>query len=168
MMRRLYFLFHSVTEAEAAVSTLTSANIPKRFIHALAREGLSLGDLPRASLNQQHDLRARLARFFWNGDLLIFALALVGLIIALVMGTLIWATVALVLMVVTYSIGAFYAMNIPEHSLVEFRAELSHGEILLMVDVSKKRLHEIETLVHHKHSAADCEGSSWTLDLMGI
>jgi len=168
MMRRLYFLFPSIAEAQAAVSTLSTANIPKRFMHALAREGLSLGDLPRASLNQQHDLRARLARFFWNGDLLIFAIALVGLIIALIMGAWIWATVTLVLIVVTYSIGAFYAMNIPEHSLAEFRAELSHGEILIMVDVPKKRLHEIETLIHHKHSTADCEGSSWTLDLMGI
>ncbi len=168
MMRRLYFLFHSTTEAQATVSTLKTANIPKRFMHALARGGLSLGDLPRASLNQQHDLRARLTRFFWNGDLLIFAIALVGLIIALFMAAWIWATVALALMIVTYSIGAFYAMNIPEHCLAEFRAELSHGEILLMVDVPKKRLHEIEALIHSKHSAADCEGSSWTLDVMGI
>ncbi len=103
MMRRLYFLFHSEAEAQAAVSTLTTANIPTRFMHALAREGLNLGVLPQASLNQQRDLRAHLARFFWNRDLLIFGLALMGLIIALMLGAWIWATLAFALMIVTYN-----------------------------------------------------------------
>jgi len=49
MMRRLYFLFHSEAGAQAAVSTLTTANIPTRFMHALAREGLNLGVLTQAT-----------------------------------------------------------------------------------------------------------------------
>lgn len=167
-MRRLYFLFPTEAEALAAVHTLNAVNIPKRFMHAHAREGLSLDSLPPASAYQHNDVRSHLARIFWNGDLLVFVLALVGLGLALALGSVVWALVALVLMISTFSAGAFYAMRIPELSLAEFRAALAHGEILLMVDVPKKRLHEIETLVHHKHPAAYCEGSSWTLSVLGI
>lgn len=168
MMRRLYFLFPSQAEARAAVSTLNSANIPQRFMHALAREGLRLKNLPQASVNQQHDLHTRLAHYFWNGDLFIFTLALIGFLLALMMGSMIWVIAALILMITTFSVGAFYAIRVPDVTLADFQYALSHDEILLMVDVPKNRLHEVEELVHHSHPAAISEGSSWTLDILGI
>ena len=71
-MRRLYFLLASEPDASDAVSTLKSAGLPEQAIHALGRGGRSPANLPPATPRQKSDLRARLARWFWDGELALF------------------------------------------------------------------------------------------------
>ena len=168
MIRRLYFLFPSTDSAQAAVSTLTAKGISKHSLHAVARKDVDLSSLPVATRNQRRNVRARLARGLWDGDLLVFAIAFVGLVASLYLNFTVGWVLATIVMIASFIGGAFYAMRVPEVSLAEFRAALTHNEVLLMVDVPLQRLTEIEDLVRHRHPDAEDYGSSWTLDAFGI
>lgn len=54
--------------------------------------------------------------------------------------------------------------RVPDTHLDEFRGALSHSEVLLMVDVPKPRVAEIEKLVGRRHPETIPGGTSWTLD----
>ena len=43
-----------------------------------------------------------------------------------------------------------------------------HGEVLLMVDVPKRRVFEVEELVHRHYPDATVGGVGWTLEAMDI
>ena len=168
MYRRLYYLFPTATEAEAAFDTLCDARIHPRHIHAIAREGTRLDRLPAATPNQRRGLRERLARWFWDGELGLFAVALVAFVVSLFWGFSWWSAAALVVILVTVVSGGWYAMMIPELSLGEFRHALDHGEVLLLVDVPAWRQAEIEKLIESRHPAALPGGGSWTVDALGL
>lgn len=89
-------------------------------------------------------------------------------IAALVANYWLLAMIAVTVMAVTCFSAAFYAMRVPETSLAEFRGALSHDEILLMVDVPRSQVAEIEDLIRHRHPSAQAGGSSWTLDMFGL
>ena len=59
-------------------------------------------------------------------------------------------------------------VNVPDVHLTEFTDALSHGEVLLMVDVPVDRVAEIEKAVHHRHPEAVVGGVSWAVDAFGI
>ena len=50
----------------------------------------------------------------------------------------------------------------------DFHQEMSHGEILLMVDVMGYRVHGIEQHVHRHHPEAVSGGSSWMIDAFDL
>ncbi|MDH5648042.1 MAG: hypothetical protein OEY67_00175 [Gammaproteobacteria bacterium] len=168
MFRRLYFLFPSAITAHDAVTTLTSAGISRHYIHALARKDNDISSLPQATQYQKRDLRARLARILWNSDLTLFVVALIGFALTIAWGFGFWSIVALAIMIATFLGGAFYAIRVPEVTLAEFQVALDHNEVLLMVDVPKKRVNEIERLIDHRHPDADDNGSSWVINALGI
>ena len=169
MKRRLYFMFPSAAQAQAAVDELTAREgIKARHMHAMARKGVDLGELPVATALQQKALSAKLARWLWESDLALFALALVGFITVLFFGQVLWALIALLVMALTIIIGALYAMRVPESSLREFQSSLAHGEVLLMVDVPMHKVSAVEYCIGHHHHSAVAGGSSWSMDLFGI
>ncbi len=58
--------------------------------------------------------------------------------------------------------------RIPDVHLDEFRGTLSHGEILLMVDVPKAKVFEVEETVERHHPEAVPGGTRWTIGRLGI
>jgi hypothetical protein len=168
MIRRLYFLFPSPAKTLEAVEELIQSGVNKTHMHALAREGVNLAGLPPCTAQQRHKLRELIARLFWDTELSVFFFALAGLVFALIQGYVIAALVALLVMAATFLSGAFYAVRIPDNTLVEFSGALAHGEVLLMVDVPKQKVAGIEDIIHRHHPAAIAGGSSWTIDAMGI
>ena len=168
MLRRLYFLFPSAATARAAVAELQQHGVRQSQMHALARAGVDLGGLPPATAHQHSRLRELLGRIFWDSELAIFFLALVGLVLAMVQQSMVGALAALAVMALSFVSGALYAIRLPDTPLAEFRGALSHGEVLLLVDVRKHKVAEIEDLIHRHHPAAVAGGSSWTLDAWGI
>lgn len=169
MNRRLYFKFPSKAEAQAAVEELSMReSVAIANMHAPAKQGVDLVGLPDATRRQRRDLPARLAWWLWEGDLLVFFVVLLGLIIALNFGFMLWAGVAILVMAVTFIGGAFYAMFIPEVSLTEFCDTLAHGEVLLMVDVPQNKVTAIERCIGQHHHSGVAGGSSWTINMFGI
>lgn len=91
-----------------------------------------------------------------------------GLIAALASGETLWSVIALAVMLITFIAGERFAVYLPDVNLAEFSDALSHGEILLMVDVPKKRVAELERFVHHKHPDAIIGGVSWAIGAFGV
>jgi len=124
--------------------------------------------LPAATKRQRQDAGSRLERQAWNGNLVLFFLATVGLLASLAWSSLVGAALSVALMLLTLAGGTLFALRVPDTHLDEFRGVLSHGEVLLMVDVPKRRVAEIEELLYRRHPEATPGGVGWTIETLGI
>ncbi len=95
-------------------------------------------------------------------------MAAVGLIVAAATGAAVWMLLALLVMLASLAGGAWYAMSMPQTHLDEFRQALHHGEILLMVDVSRDCVEEIQVLMERRHPEATIGGNGWSPGVPGI
>jgi signal transduction histidine kinase len=168
MLRRLFFLFPDEAHAQSVVDQLLDLNIDQKRIHKIAKNGVKLRTLPKATIRQKADTAYRVEWFLWRANLLLFLLAFLMLCIMLVRSEWLLAIVALIIMLATFFAGASFVTNVPDVHLTEFTDALSHGEILLMVDVPVGRVAEIEAIVHRQHPEATLGGVSWTVDAFGI
>jgi len=165
MKRRLYFLFPETESAGRAVADLDSLGVDRGVVHVLARDDIDLGQLPAATKRQRHDMLGHDEYRAWNGNLLVFGLAVFALIIATALENLIAIATAMLVILASVAGGTRFAMFMPRAHREQLRRALEHGEILLMVDLSKHCAEEVEELMHRRHPEAIDRGSSWTADL---
>jgi len=162
MLRRLYFLFPDPSKATVVIAELSRHGIDRRRMHVLSRSNSDLGNLPPVGVHQGRDRARRLETLLWDGNLALFFLALALLLVALYLGWPLIAVVMAAAMAVTFLLG-LRATWLPDVHLDEFRDALSHGEVLLMVDVPKGRVAEIEDRVHRRHPEAAVGGVGWSV-----
>jgi len=167
MLRRLFFLFPDEKHAQLAVNQLIFHRISERNIHAIAH-GIELKTLPEATERQKKDTAFRVESFLWNTNLLIFICALLVFFFTSLMTEFYWALIALSVMAATFFAGEHFVVHVPDVHLTEFTDALSHGEILLMVDVPGGRVAEIENFIRYRHPEAVVGGVSWAVDAFGI
>ena len=168
MKRRLYFLFSDTGQARSAVADLDGLGVDREHMHVLARPGVDLSGLPPATERQRSDLLKRLEQTLWGGNLLLFGAAFAGLVLAVVFGSVIGMVLAVAVMIISFVSGALFALRMPMVHLDEFHEALRHGELLLMVDVSRDRVDDVEELMRHRHPEAVTGGSGWTPDAFGV
>jgi hypothetical protein len=166
--RRLYFVIPDETQATQVVNDIDTAGVGIQHMHAIAGRGATLTRLPAATRRQRQDAVARLERLAWSGNLVLFFLGTVGLLASLAWSSLIGGALSVSLMMLTLTAGALFALLVPDTHLDEFRGVLSHGEVLLMVDVPKRRVAEIEELIYRRHPEATPGGVGWTIEALGI
>jgi hypothetical protein len=164
MKRRLYFSFPDARQAQRAVDDLRGARVPTTDMHAMARPGVDLGGLPRATGRQCEDSMYRLDKGWWNGNLVLFWVAFVAFLLTLPGGFGAASAAALVVMAVSFALG-LERTRLPDVHLDEFRA---HGEVLLMVDVARGRVKPIEDLILRRHPEAATAGVGLTLGAFGV
>lgn len=167
MLRRLFFLFPDEEHAQTVVDELLLRDIPLRHMHAISRKA-KLKTLPEATQRQKNDTAFRLEWFLWNANLLIFIIALIAFVISLVTTTFFWMVFSLAVMLTTFYLGEQFVVRVPDVHLTEFDDALSHGEILLMIDVTGSRVAEVENFVHYRHPEAAVGGVSWSMDAFGM
>jgi len=167
MFLRLYFLLPDEKTTEKVVDDLSQTGVDFRNLHAHVKHVTS-EQLPAASRWQKMDMAQSLENVIWGSDLVIFFIALIVFLSVLIMGSLYWSLAALALMLVTFFGGNWFAEFMPRVHLREFEHALSHGEVLLMVDVARKDVAEVEERIRHQHPAAIPGGSSWTIHSLGI
>jgi hypothetical protein len=166
--RRLYFVIPDETQAAQVVNDLETVGVNRQHMHAIAGRGATLTQLPPATERQRQDAGSRLERLAWSGNLALFFLGVVGLIASLAGSSLLGAALSVAMMLLTLAGGALFALRVPDTHLDEFRGVLSHGEVLLMVDVPKRRVAEIEELLYRRHPEATPGGVGWTIEALGI
>ena len=166
--RRLYFVIPDESLAGQVVNDLETAGVGRQHIHAIAGRGATLTRLPPATARQRQDAGSRLERLAWSGNLALFFLGAVGLIASLAWSSLLGGTLSVALMMLTLAAGTLFALRVPYTHLDEFRGVLSHREVLLMVDVPKRRVAEIEELLYRRHPEATPGGVGWTIEALGI
>lgn len=166
MRRRLYFLSPDTRHAGQLVNDLLLARIEARHVHVLARDGTVLDDLPEASLFQKSDVVHGVEQGLALGGL---TGAIVGLIMVwlapsgLDLNGVAVLTMALAGAVVGGWASGMIATDVPNTRLSRFKAALEEGRVLLMVDVPKARVAEIDALIRSHHPEAGMYGTEPTI-----
>lgn len=165
-MKRLYFLIPEISIVKSIVDELLLAHVEERHIHIIAKEGIPLDELPEASLLQKSDLIPALERGAALGGVtgLLAGLAAVSFPpvgIVLGGGALLGITLA------GAGIGAWLSsmigVDLENTQLKAFEDAIHQGQILMLVDVDKKRAEDITKLVQIIHPEAIIEGTEVTI-----
>jgi len=168
MFRRLHFLLPNQQLAKAVVEELNSLGINNKQIHAYAEHNLPVGELPPVTKNQSHDKTLQVENLLWKGNLIFFFVLLAVCLASLVATNYTLALICAALMIMSFSIGTFFAQHIPHVHLYQFADALSHNELMLMVDVDDEKLEMVEKNIHRHHPAVVEGGSCWTVKGMNI
>lgn len=160
-MRRIYFLVPSVASARSIVDELLLTRIEERHIHIVAREGTPLEELPQARLAQSSDLVPALQRGVAAGGLsglLAGVLAMTFPPAGLVLGG--GALVGLTLFGAGFGVwmSGMIGIGLPSSRIERYEQAVAAGQLLLMIDVPRLRVAEIEALVARHHPDAELEG----------
>jgi len=166
MRRRLYFLLPDLGSAIQTANDLLLARLEDRYMHFLARRGMSLGALHEANPLQKSDAVHGAELGFVIGGLGGF---LIGVYIYMTPPD--GVTLQLVTVLIGTVIGAIFgawaaslvAMSVPNSRLKPFQKEIDAGKILLMVDVPSSRIDEIRELVGRRHPEASAHGIEPTI-----
>ena len=160
-MRRIYFVVPGVALARRIVGELLLARIEERHIHIVAREDTPLEDLPEAGVAQRSDLVPALERGVAAGGLS-------GLLAGTLAVTFPPAGLTLgggaLLGLTTFGAGfgtwraGMVGAALPSSRLQKFESAIETGQLLMMVDVARARIDEIESLVRSHHPEVELEG----------
>lgn len=165
-MRRLYFLLPDVETARKVVDELLLKRVDERHIHLLARRGTPLEDLPQTSVAQRTDLLPALERGAAIGGA---TGALAGLVAVTVppAGLVLGGGAVLGMALAGAGFGAWAAsllgISTPNSQLRRFHDAIERGQILMMVDVRKDRIHEIEESIRQHHPEVEIGGTEPTI-----
>jgi hypothetical protein len=160
-MRRIYFLVPSVESARAIVDALLLSRVEHRHIHVVARQGTPMEDLPEAGVAQASDLVPALEKGVAAGGLsgLLAGLLAVSFPPA---GLVLGGGAVLGLTAFGAGFGAWMSsmvgIGLPSGRLQPFEDAIARGELLMMVDVPRDRVEEIEALVRAAHPEAELQG----------
>jgi hypothetical protein len=165
-MRRLYFLVPSVESARKINDELLLARVEERHVHVIAKQGTPMEDLPEARMAQRSDLIPALERGAAIGG----ATGIAAGIIAITFppaGLILGGGAVLAIGLAGAGVGALMSsmigVDVPNSRLQQFQDAIEQGELLMMVDVPKDRVDEIDDLVKKHHPEAEIEGTEPTI-----
>jgi len=163
MRRRLYYIFPSVSVTNKVVDELLLKRIELRRMHVMAREDVELGDLPEASLFQKRDVRHSVLVGAAAGLLLGVVTGLVAHnVLDIPLGGLVLASSS-----IGTILGAWFSSMIglmeTNIDLKPFEKHLAEGKILLMVDVPKEQMDEVEDMMKTRYPKARFKGMEPTM-----
>lgn len=146
-MRRIYFLVPDIETTKRIVDELLLAKIEERHIHVIAKRGTPLEDLPEANLLQKSDFIPAVEQGVAVGGSTgilagLVAIALPGTAPVIAGGVLLASTLAGAGMGAW--LGGMVGMSIGNRRIKEFEDAIEAGEFLVLADVAKDRVDEIE------------------------
>lgn len=165
-MRRIYVLLPNAKSATRIIDELLLKRVEWRHVHVLAAPGVKTDNLPPATLAQRSDLLPALGR----GTLVGWLVGMVVGLAALVFhpeGLKFGAGAVVLITLLSAGFGAWTAtmigVDVPNTRLKRFEEGIERGELLMMIDVAKDRVHEIEDLIKLHHAEAHLEGEDPTI-----
>ena len=162
MRRRVYWLLPDLASARRTMDDLLLARISEQHMHFVAREDADMTGLHAANVLQTSDvIRAAQVGLVVGGA----AGAVLGVFAAIffpIVGEEPQWGIAAVLAILGGAFGAWSSSMIgastPSHRLKRFEPAIEQGQILLMVDVPRSRVEEIEARLQALHPEARHEG----------
>ena len=162
MARRIYWLLPDPASARRTMDDLLLARVEERHIHFVARDDVDTTGLHAANVLQTSDVvRAAEAGLCIGGATGALGGALLAMFFPIVGDEPQWGLVG-VLTIVGGAFGAWSSsligISTPSQRLKRFEPEIAQGRILLMVDVPRRRVQEIEDRLQALHPEARLEG----------
>ena len=160
-MQRLYFVIPTVESCRKIVNELLLARIDERHMHVIDKDDHVPSDLPQANLLQKSDFVPAVERGITIGGgtglfagILAFSFQSAGLEVG--------GFAILAICLAGGGIGAWISgmigVDVPNTQLKPFMPAINSGNYLLIVDVKKQRVHEIEELITKQHPEATDHG----------
>jgi hypothetical protein len=158
-MWRVYFLVPDLATTHAIVDEAKAAGIEERYLHVIAADNAPLEDLPEASLLQKSDFLPAIERGIPLGAA---AGLLAGLVTIVVPGGVSMGGGALLASMAAGAgvgslMGSMVAVDIPNSRHKKFAEAIEQGMFLMLIDVPKDRVAEIEEMVAKHHPEAEFE-----------
>jgi hypothetical protein len=162
MKRRIYWLMPDLASARRVMDDLVRARVDVARIHFAGPEGMDMAGLHAANVWQTSDL-VHAAKTGWAVG------SACGIVVGLAAALLFpitgdgpeWEVAALVA-ILGGLVGAWSAsmigISIPSPRLQRFEGAIAQGQILLMVDLPRPRVRDIEALLESAHPEARFEG----------
>lgn len=149
-MRRIYFLVPDIPMGKRIVDELLLARIEERHLHVLAKRGTPLEDLPEANLLQKSNFVPAVHRGLAMGGATGMLAGLVGLAlpgdpVVIAGGVLLAASLGGA--GVGAWLGGMVGMNVGNTRHRKFADAIENGALLVMADVPRSRVAEIEERV---------------------
>jgi hypothetical protein len=166
MMRRIYFLVPDVTTTKRIVDELLLARIEERHIHVIAKSGTPMEDLPEANLFQKSDFIPAVERGLALGGSTGILAGLVAITLPatapiLAGGIVLMATLS------GAGIGAWaggmIGVSVGNTKIKQFENAIEAGQLLLLADVPKSRVDEIEAGIKQHLPQVKIEGTEPTI-----
>jgi hypothetical protein len=162
MNRRIYWLLPDLPSARRTMDDLLLARIEERRMHFVAREGVELSGLHPANVLQTSDVvRAAETGLVIGGAGGAVLGAIAAVVYPIVGDSPQWGVMA-VLAIIGGLVGAWSSSMIgistPSKRLKRFEPAIEQGQILLMLDVPRSRVEEIESRLDELHPEARLEG----------
>ena len=161
-MKRIYFLAPDIAITKKIVDDLLLARIEEKHIHVLAKRGTPLEDLPEANLLQKSDFIPAVEQGLALGG----ATGMLAGLVAVALppaSTVIAGGVILATTLASAGVGAWLSgmvgMSVDNRQLKEFEDAIEAGELLVMVDVPRERVGEIEESVKQHLPTVEIEGT---------
>lgn len=160
-MKRIYFVVPELGIATRIVDELLLARIEERRIHVLGKRGTPLGNLPEAGLLQKTDFVPAVLQGLAIGGL-------TGILASLVAsvwpgGSVLAGGVVLAIALAGAGFGALMSgmigSSVGNRRIQQFAGAMERGEFLMMVDVPRRRVEEIEQIVTKHHPQVECSGT---------
>lgn len=166
MNQRLYFLLPDREHTLRVVNELLEQRFEPGAMHTLAGRGMTSEGLPGSNHQQRNNFAGHIEDWTWRMNLALFFMAAIALAVMIFLQAGFWVLLPLAVMVATFLLGERFT-HLPNVHLQEFRDALKHGEILLMIDVPRERVSEVEYRVKAHHPEAVAGGSSWNAPALG-
>src|SRR5688572_7291263 len=162
MRRRIYWLLPDLDSARRTMDDLLLARIAEQHMHFVAREDVDLGGLHPANILQTSDVVRSAQLGLVVGGVGGAVLGVLAAIFFPIVGDQPqWGMVA-VLAMLGGAFGAWSSsligVSTPSSRLKRFEAAIEQGQVLLMVDVPRSRVDEIENRLQALHPEAHLEG----------
>ena len=161
-MHRLYFLMPDITITHNLVNELLLSHVEESHIHVIAKEGTSMEELPEASLLQKSDFVPAIERGLALGGITGVMVGLVAMTFPPA-GLVIGGGAVMAIGAAGAGIGGWLSsmvgVSVPSPRLKKFEDAIKAGEFLVLIDVKRDRVNEIEELVKKHHPDVDIEGA---------
>ena len=162
MKRRIYWLMPDLASARRAMDDLVWARVDVAHIHFAGPEGMDMAGLHAANVWQTSDV-VHAAKTGWAvGSACGIVVGLMAALMFPVFGDDPEWEVAVLVAVVGGVVGTWSAsmigISIPSPRLQRFEGAIAQGQILLMVDLPRSRVRDIEALLQSAHPEARFEG----------
>lgn len=162
MNRRLFFIVPNNQKASQLAADLEhDANINQKNIRAMERDTQPISGVNSVQSMNETDRDARIEWWGWGINLALFFGALMVFILMLIGSPGYWLFVPLSIMVGTFVIGLVFAVHLPRVHLSEFFSSVSHGEVLMMIDVSIPQVYDVSRYIRQRHPEAITGGVCW-------
>jgi hypothetical protein len=160
-MRRIYFLAPDTAVARSIIDELLLERVEARHIHIVAHARIPLDDLPEASFFQKSDFFPALEQGLALGGVtgLLAGLVAVALPTGLVLGGAAVLAITLAGAGVGGLMSSMVGISADSRRIEEFQSAIERGELLVMIDVPRERVEEIQTIIMKHHPEAECEGA---------